>query len=179
MMRAVFPLLLLGLGLLLGTLSAQHMMETASGATPVAQSGWSEIRIEKSNWQSIYLVGHFLRRGQVPPPKGTRFFVRSFDDDGNSLRGDCLVSVEGKIPTSRWWFVSAAAGSGRTTFDAAQAVRETSGDTNIGLSVSPVPGNWLVPPGNGAYELQLVLLGVDNAVDASPPVLPRVKRLWC
>jgi hypothetical protein len=177
MMRAVYPLVMLALGLVLGTLSAQHMMETASGATPIAKTGWNEIRIAKDRWQSIYLVGHFLRRGQVPPPKGTRFFVRSFDDDGNSLRGDCLVTVEGKIPESRWWFVSAASGSARATLDAAQAIRETTGDTNISLSVSPVPGNWLVPPASGSYELQLVLLGVDDTTEA--PALPRVKRLWC
>jgi hypothetical protein len=177
MMRAVFPLLLLGLGLVLGLLSAQYMMETASGAIPVAQSGWNEIRIEKSRWKSIYLVGHFLRRGQVPPPRGTRFFARGLDDDGNSLRGDCMVSVEGKLPDSRWWFVSAATGSNRTTLDAGQAVRETNGETNIALSVAPVPGNWLVPPGGGAYELQLVLLGVSDEAEA--PALPRVKRLWC
>ncbi len=179
MMRAVFPVILLGLGLVLGLLSAQYMMETASGATPVAQSGWNEIRIEKGRWQSIYLVGHFLRRGQVPPPRGTRFFARSLDDDGNSLRGDCQVSVEGKLPDSRWWFVSAASGTGRTTLDAGQAVRETTGETNIALSVSPVSGNWLVPPGSGAYELQLVLLGVSDERDAAAPALPRVKRLWC
>jgi hypothetical protein len=177
MMRAVLPLIMLALGLLLGTLSAQHMMETASGATPIPQTGWSEIRIAKDRWQSVYLVGHFLRRGQVPPPKGTRFFVRSLDDDGNSLRGDCLVTLEGKIPQSRWWFVSAASGGNRATLDAAQAIRETTGETNISLSVSPVPGNWLVPPGGGAYELQLVLLGLDDATEA--PALPRVKRLWC
>jgi hypothetical protein len=179
MMRAVFPLILLGLGLLLGTLSAQYMMETASGATPVGQSGWNEIRIDKGRWQTIYLVGHFLRRGQVPPPKGTRFFARNLDDDGNSLRGDCLVTVEGQLPPSRWWFVSASAASTRTTFDAAQAVRETSGETNIAVSVSPVPGNWLAPPGGGAYELQLVLLGVADDATATALALPRVKRLWC
>lgn len=178
MQRAVLPIILLAIGLLLGALSAQHMMETASGATPVGTSGWSEIHIDKNRWQSIYLVGHFLRRGQVPPPKGTRFFVRSLDDDGNSLRGDCLVTLEGKLPPSRWWFVSAATGNERTTLDAAQAIRETSGDTNISLSVSPVPGNWLVPPGASSYELQLVLLGVDTTTDETP-VLPRVKRLWC
>jgi hypothetical protein len=49
----------------------------------------------------------------------------------------------------------------------------------VSLSVSPVPGNWLVPPSSGAYELQLVLLGLTDDVAGATPLLPHVKRLWC
>jgi hypothetical protein len=179
MNRAIIPLIMLAIGLGLGVLSAQYMMENASIAAPVANTGWKEIRAGNQDLQSTYLAGHFLRRGQLPPPKGTRFFVRSEDDDGNSLRGDCLVTMEGAFPVSRWWFVSALSGSARTSLDASQAIRETSGETSVSLSVSPVPGNWLVPPSSGAYELQLVLLGVSDDVAGATPLLPHVKRLWC
>jgi hypothetical protein len=176
MNRIVAPLVLLVTAVALGLLSAQYMMENASVAVPIANSKWTEIRVGGEDLQSSYLAGHFLRRGQVPPPKGTRFYVRNADDDGNRLRGDCVVALEGRMPAARWWFVSAASSTGRKTLDAAQAIREASGDIAISLSVSPVAGNWLIPADDGNYDLQLVLLGVD---DGAPPVLPSVKRLWC
>jgi hypothetical protein len=176
MNRTVAPLVLLVSGVVLGLLSARYMMENASVAIPIANSKWTEIRVGGEDLQSSYLAGHFLRRGQVPPPKATRFYVRNVDDDGNSLRGDCVVTVEGQMPTARWWFVSAASSGGRKTLDAAQVIREASGDFAISLSVSPVAGNWLVPADGGNYDLQLVLLGVE---DGAQPVLPSVKRLWC
>jgi hypothetical protein len=179
MKRALAPLIMLSIGLGLGLLSAQYMMENASVASPVANSGWKEIQLADDSLKSSYLAGHFLRRGELPPPRGTRFFVRDSDDDGNSLRGDCLVTLEGKLPLSRWWFVSAASGVARSSLDVSQTVRETSGETAISLSIAPVPGNWLVPPSSGGYELRLVLLGIDDAPASPVPPLPRVKRLWC
>jgi hypothetical protein len=179
MNRAIIPSIMLIIGLGLGLLSAQYMMEHASVAAPVANSGWKEIRAGNQDLKSTYLAGHFLRRGQLPPLKGTRFFVRTEDDDGQSLRGDCLVTIEGKFPSARWWFVSASSGTARTSYDAAQAVRETTGDTAVSLSVSPTPGNWLAPPTGGGYELQLVLFGLTDDAVGFVPVLPHVKRLWC
>jgi hypothetical protein len=176
MKRMIAPLSLLVAGVALGLLSAQYLMENANIAAPVVNSKWSEIRIGAETLQSSYLAGHFLRKGQVPPLKGSRLFVRSTDDDGNSLRGDCVVTLEGRIPPSRWWFVSATSGSGRTTLDAAQVVGEATGEVAISISLSPVAGNWFIPADGGAYELQLVLLGSD---DTAPLALPLVKRLWC
>ncbi len=176
MKRFIVPSCLLVAGVALGLLSAQYLMENASVAAPVANSNWSEIQIGGETLQSSYQAGHFLRRGQVPPPKGTRFFVRSVDEEGNSLRGDCLVTLEGRIPPARWWFISTASNGGRATLDAAQAIRETSGDIAVSVSMSPVAGNWLVPKGSGAYQLQLVLMGAE---DETVLTLPTVKRLWC
>jgi hypothetical protein len=179
MNRAIIPLILLCAGLVLGLLSAQYMMEHATLEAPIANSGWKEIRAGNQDLKSTYLAGHFLRRGQLPPPKGSRFFVRTADDDGNGLRGDCVVTVSGTFPVARWWFVSASSGKGRTSLDAAEAIRETSGETMLSLSMSPVPGNWLIPPSGGAYELQLVLFGLTEDAAGYVPPLPRVKRLGC
>jgi hypothetical protein len=179
MKRSMMPLAMLAAGLGLGLLSGNYMLQITNTATPVGSSGWNELRIDGDDLRSTYMTGHFLVQGQVPPPKGARFLTRSVDDDGQSLRGDCVVSVEGKIPAGRWWFVGAESGRLRNTIDASQAVRETSGDVSIAVSTSPTPGNWLVPPNGGSYELQLVLLGVDNTEPLAAGLLPRVRRLWC
>jgi hypothetical protein len=179
MKRLLYPLVVLMLGAFLGGLSAQYMMENASVASVVSGTGWKEIRVEGDTLDSTYQTAHFLSRGQIPPPRDSRFFVRSLDDDGNSLRADCVVNMEGKLPTARWWFVSASTTDGRTSLDAAQSVREMNGDVNISISQTPTPGNWLVPPQGGAYELRLVILGASAAEPNDTLVLPRVKRLWC
>jgi hypothetical protein len=174
----ITPLLLIA-GLSFGLLSARYMMENASVAAPVADGKWMEIKTNSNDLKSIYLTGHFLRRGQVPPLKGSRFFVRTLDDEGNSLRGDCVVTLEGQVPDARWWFVSAESPSKRTALDAGEAVREATGDYTISIAGSPVPGNWLLPPTSGTYTLSLVLLDVPPETAADVLTLPAVKRLWC
>lgn len=166
-------------GLTFGLLSARYMMENFSMAAPIAGGQWLEIKPDGDSLDSPYLSGHFLRRGEVPPLKGSRFFVRQLDDEGNILRGDCVVALEGKMPDARWWFVSADAKGKRTALDAGEAVREASGNYTVSISDSPVPGNWLVPPTTGAYALTLVLLDVASDASGPTPPLPTVKRLWC
>jgi hypothetical protein len=179
MKNFVIPFILLLAGAILGLLSAQYLMERTNVSAQIGSTGWTEVRPGGDDLKSTYLSGHFLSRGQVPPPKGTRFFARTSDDEGNSLRGDCLVTMEGKIPPVRWWLASATTSGARSTIDAGQAIREMSGETAVSISISPVPGNWMIPPSDGAYELQLMLLGVDGAAADAAPVLPKVRRLWC
>lgn len=179
MRRFFITSLMLLAGLSFGLLSARYMMENMSMAAPVAGSKWTEVKPDGDDLNSLYLAGHFLRRGEVPPLKGSRFFVRQLDDDGNILRGDCVVTLEGKMPDARWWFVSTDVRSTRTALDAGEAVREASGNYTISISTNPVPGNWLVPPTTSAYALTLVLLDAVTGADATAPTLPTVKRLWC
>jgi hypothetical protein len=166
-------------GLSFGLLSARYMMENISVASPMAGGKWMEVKPDGDSLNSLYLSGHFLRRGEVPPIKGSRFFVRELDDEGNSLRGDCVVNFEGKMPDARWWFVSADVAGIRTALDAGEAVREASGNYAISISDSPVPGNWLVPPTKGTYAITLVLLDAATPASGTAMTLPSVKRMWC
>jgi hypothetical protein len=176
MLRLFLNLSMLLAGLVFGVLSARYMMDRVTVSAQAGAGKWTEISLAGDTLSGTYLAGHFLRRGQVPPPNGVRYFVRDTDDEGNLLRGDCVVSLEGSVPASRWWFVSVDDGSTRKGLDAGQVVREGDGQINISVSISPVPGNWLVPPSTGRFELQLILQGVfgDPALK-----LPGVKRLWC
>ena len=179
MKRPLLPLIMLATGTILGVLSAARLLDGQAEATSADANAWQEWRGGGDDLRNTYFTGHFLSQGQVPPPKGTRLLVRSTDDEGQTLRGSCVISVEGKLPAARWWFVAATSGRQRVTLDAAQAVREADGSTVIAVASAPTPGNWLVPPGDGAYELQLVLLGVDDTAALAPGSLPRVRKLWC
>jgi hypothetical protein len=179
MQRVLFPALLLCAGLALGLLSARYLIGAESVAKPIAASGWRELSLPEDGLAATYVAAHFLQRGSVPPPRGVRLFTRTVDDDGNSLRGDCVVKLEGAVPPARWWFVAAQSGDARRMLDAGQAVREANGEVGISISTLPTPGNWLIPAGGGAYELQLVLISPTDVADAAAPPLPGVKRLWC
>lgn len=179
MRKLLITCLMLLAGLGFGLLSARYMMENMSMAVPVGSGNWTEIKPDSDDLNGLYLSGHFLRRGEVPPLKGSRFFVRQVDDEGNTLRGDCVVAIEGKTPDARWWFVSADAGGTRKALDAGEVVREASGNFTISISDNPVPGNWLVPPTTGAYSISLVWLDTATDGTAASMAMPAVKRLWC
>lgn len=166
-------------GLAFGWLSAKHMLGRVALAAPVANSGWNEIRIGGDSLSTLYRTGHFLARGQVPPPADVRMFTRDTDDEGNTLRGDCVVLVAGKLAASRWWFVGAENAGGIATLSAGHVVREADGEVNVSISRRPTAGNWLVPLSDGSYVLQFI---VHDAADDGAELalhLPTVKRLWC
>jgi hypothetical protein len=179
MKRLLLPITLLTVGLCLGLLSARYLMDTAQVSVAITGSAWREIQVGGDALSDTYATAHFLRRGEVPPPRATRIFVRDSDEDGNSLRGDCVVQIEGNVPAARWWFVAADNDSQRRTLDAAQTVRDTAGSFSMSIATTPVPGNWLVPPSSGGYVLQLVLIGTDDTPGTTALPLPTVKRLWC
>jgi hypothetical protein len=178
MMRFLTPPVLLLAGAVLGLLSAAQMMENASISKPVGTSKWTEVNAESDDLSGLYRAGHFLKRGQLPPPKGARFFVRSVDDEGNSLRGDCVVTIEGKVPAARWWFLNSSSLTVSTGIDASEVVREANGTFNISVSSNPVSGNWFIPATGGTYDLQFVLLSISDE-DFATTALPAVKRLSC
>ena len=165
-------------GLALGWLSARFMMQSAAGAGSTTQNGWAEVHLTGEGLGPTYEAGYYLWRGKVPPPKNVRLFRRNIDDEGNSLRGDCAIMVEGEIPSARWWVVNTEGAGESGAISAGSAIRESSGEIAIAVSRNPMPGNWLRPGDAGAYALQLVLHDAGVVAD-EPLVLPHVKRLWC
>ena len=179
MTRSFLPLVMLIVGALLGVLSAGRMLDGQAQPIPGEPNGWREWRGGEDSLRNTYSIGHYLSKGQIPPPKGVRYFVRNTDDEGQTLRGSCAISIEGKFPLSRWWFAAAVSGDERTTLDAGQAVRQADGTTVIAIASAPAQGNWLAPPNDATYELQFVLLGVDESAVPTPGGLPRVRKLGC
>ena len=165
-------------GVTLGWLSARFMMQNAAGAAGSDLAGWTEIRLTGDDLRPTYEAGYYLWRGKVLPPSNVRLFRRVTDDEGNTLRGDCAVQLEGKIPDARWWVVNLDGSGVSGAISAGTAIREMSGDAAITVSQSPVPGNWIKPGSSTAYALQLVLQDLTIAPDQTP-TLPSVKRLWC
>jgi hypothetical protein len=166
-------------GLVLGLVSAQTMMQRAADAQEGSVGNWNSVRIANDTSSGFYAASGFLRKGQLPPPRGARFYTRNLDDDGNALRGGCVVSIEGKMPEVRWWSVKIETASGIAALDAGDALREADGTLIISISKAPSSGNWLKAPDEGTYTLNLVMFDPAKPSKDASPALPLVKRLWC
>ena len=166
-------------GLVIGLLSAQMMMQRAADMQEGSVGNWHSVRITADTSTGFYAASSFLRKGQLPPPRGARFYTRNLDDDGNALRGGCVVSIEGKLPSVRWWSVKTQSASGTASLDAGEALREADGILVISISRAPSAGNWLKALDDSAYDLNLVIFDPVQASKAAAPPLPAVKRLWC
>jgi hypothetical protein len=179
MKKLVAALVSIIVGLVLGLVSAQTMMQRAADAQEGSVGNWHKVQIAADSSSGFYAASSFLRRGQLPPPRGARFYTRTLDDDGNALRGGCVVSIEGKMPDVRWWSIKVQASSGDASLDAAGALREADGLLVVSVSHAPSSGNWLMAPDDGAYALNLVIFDPAQPAKGAAPPLPAIKRLWC
>ena len=148
------------LGLVIGTVSAVNGL-SAVGLKAVADSPrWSEWQLASNDRFLIYGLGHFLSVGQLPPSKSAHMFVRDADEDGNSLRSDCVYVLQGTPSKARWWTISVATGSAlsaQSELTAGEAVVANDGVLSVVISSRPLPGNWIVPPSTSTYSVHYVL----------------------
>lgn len=167
------------LGLVLGLGSAMQSLD-GWGMQPVADNvGWKEWRLSVNDRLQPYAMGHFLASGSVPTPISTHYFVRDVDDDGNPLRGDCNFTIEGPAISARWWSLSIQ-NIKETTAQSILSAGKTILDSNMQLqatiSLHPVPGNWLQPPGSGTFTLGYVVSEPEKGEILN---LPHVKKGSC
>jgi hypothetical protein len=168
--------ILVGLGL--GVYSGMQALESTGLEKVSGNGGWQEWRLGENDRSLPYALGHFLSAGQVPPPRDARYFVRSLDDDGNALTGDCVFKIEGPEIASRWW--SLRAGENATSIlTAGQALVSDMGQLNVMLSPHPMPGNWILPPSSTRYTLTYVINQPAPSKNGAGLILPSVKKAGC
>jgi hypothetical protein len=170
-----FSTLFILLGIIFGWASAMQGLNSAGLQSVKNGNGWQEWQVSGHDRMLPYSLGHFLGEGQLPPPKSVRYYQRSVDDDGNTLRGDCAFLIEGKIPPARWWSI-AAGRSQNASLSAGLAVLEKNNNFKAVASRLPASGNWIVPEDQSSYTLTYVLSEVASDVAVE---LPHVKKMGC
>lgn len=167
------------IGLALGLASAIYSLD-GFGLKPAAENaGWQEWRFSADDRLQPYALGHFQSAGKVPTPSSTHYFTRNMDDDGNSLRGDCVFVLSGPTIPSRWWSLSAGDASELTrsaVLSAGRAILNADGDLEVNIARQPMPGNWVRPDSSGTYNLIYV---VSEPAQNAKLVLPNVKKGGC
>jgi hypothetical protein len=166
-------------GIAIGLASGIYALD-GFGLKPAAEnSGWQEWRFAPKDQLQPYALGHFLSAGKVPTPSTTHYYTRNVDDDGNSLRGDCVFVLAGEAMPSRWWSITAGDANGVTAkavLSAGSAVLNIDGKLTANIARQPMPGNWIKPDSSGTYNLIYVISEPEK--DAKI-VLPTVKKGGC
>jgi hypothetical protein len=177
--RLSFSAVALLAGVLLGVITAMNALGSV-GLKPIGpKSKWFEWQLNGASTALVYSLGHFLADGQLPPPKSARYFVRNIDEDGNSLRADCVYVVEGKIAPARWWTMSVApsgTAAPKSELSAGEAVLSQDNNLKVIISARPAPGNWIVPEGNGGVSLHFI---VNEPVLGQDVALPTITKSGC
>jgi hypothetical protein len=161
-----------------GWLSARVMLERAAVPAEAAASGWQEVRHQSESVKATYETSFYLDRGQLPPPQHVRQFVRTRDEDGNSLRADCATRVEGRPPSARWWQINAESKRETRVLTSGAIVREPSGLYAVTISNLVSPGNWLEVGNTDDYVMRIIVHDAAGEEDAAVE-LPTVRRLGC
>ena len=176
-MRGFLHLVLaLAIGAFAGWISARSMIENLPLKAVAGIDSWREYN-GADELLLPYAVGHFSSRGELPPPNVARYFHRTVDDDGNSLRGECIYEVKGRLLPARWWSMAIANPRGeRSVIAAGDVMRESDGSLILSLAPFPVPGNRLTsPPGSQLTFSYVIQPDTPDAPVASLPALRKVR----
>ncbi len=181
MRKIVSAALAIGSGVAIGLGSALTYLGSAGLSAVLDNPNWVEADVSTETTALPYALGHYLLEGVMPPPNSLRQFTRSRDEDGNTLRGDCVFVLEGNISTARWWTVAATNSNGtalnaQSVLAAGQALSSADGRFKISFASSPVAGNWIKVP-SSAYTLAITL---HDATDEEESLkLPTIRRGNC
>lgn len=113
-----------------------------------------------------YTRGHITREAalQLGRSEGLQF-VATTDSDGAPLDLACAYRIDGRVPVSTFWTLSAvdagwinlaAPGTG-AALRSSEIVRQPDGAVRIHVGMRLRPSNWLELAGTGAFSLVLTL----------------------
>lgn len=192
MLKSVFlTLLAVCVALVGGAGSAWLALERDFGFGAVAIGSWAASPDYGTPEAGPYSRARFSRETDLAlgRAEGLVFTARR-DADGEILQRRCAYRMEGSLPPTRFWTLSArdadnaviAIDGGRAPALHSQALlRRPDNSVAISISGHPAPGNWLALGGAGPFSLVLTLY--DTAVASSSRIveveLPRIVREGC
>jgi hypothetical protein len=194
-MRTLLEVIMLFVvALLIGTGTAQYMIERGSPLTTEKVGPWASWISEGNPNADHYTKAHLASSGRLPLTSTTaRYFLARTDSKGYDLTSDCEYLVEGSGINARWWSLALYDDRGsvienpseRYSFNSDEAIRRSDGTFRISLASSARPENWL-PSGTGWRRLVLLLRvygsrDTDSSGIGQIPAdrLPRIERVAC
>jgi len=182
-------------GLSLGGLSALWMSGLIG---PNKGEGLRDVNVE--NWRSDWSIGssaadgytraRVARFGLLGLAKSEAvYFIRSVDEDGVPLRGDCSYTLRGGSQDAHWWSITLYDQDSRLPMneDGALSIDATQvkGAENWTATLSPwaqSSGHWLSSRGAETFDLTLRLYKPSQAVLEKPEAAlnpPSVRLIKC
>lgn len=166
-------------------------LNASEGIGAVHIGDWTAFPDVGTPHADTYSKARFAREGGLALGRAEGIvFVANRDSGGAQLRRECAYSIEGSIPTSRFWTLYAA-DSQRIVLPPAirrvpalhsyEMLRTMDGAIRISIGAQPAPGNWLGITGTG--PMQIVLTLYDTPASTAARVfeieLPQVLRTGC
>lgn len=117
-------------------------------------------------------------------------FSAQRDSEGDTLRRECRYSIEGPVPTARFWTLYAADPSGGVVeagtrrsgaLHSYQLTRQADNSIVVSAGRHPAPGNWLALSGQGPMTLVLTFFDtpISSSTGASDIILPSIVKAGC
>lgn len=138
-----------------------------------------------------YSKARFAREGglSLGRAEGIAFSAQR-DSAGALLRRDCSYTIEGPIPSARFWTLYAADAQRIVlpptirrvpALHSMEMLRTVDGAISITIGRHPAPGNWLGVTGDGPMQLVLTLYDTPTATAARVMEieLPQVLKAGC
>lgn len=159
--------------------------------------GWSSDWSIGSENANPYVRARVARNGLMGLRKEEAvYFLKTEDDDGETLTEACTYRVSGDTYPARWWSITLYDAEnrlpmnedGRLSYDQTQAARESDGQTQtwafqVSANAPETEGTpWVSSKSGGNFDLTLRLYQPSDALLEDPEgtlIPPRIKRLSC
>lgn len=177
-------------GVLLGLIAARAALDLEVGFNRLRYGPWiGSSRLGGIN-ADPYTKAALVRSGELPlgGGEGLTFFAER-DSAGRQLSSQCSYRIEGEMPPSRYWTITASSKDGqllenparRHGFTSSEIVRSNDGRIIITASATPQAGNWLPLSGNQPLRLTLRLYDTPlaNETGGVVPAWPNIDRRHC
>jgi hypothetical protein len=192
MLRTVlFTAIVLALAIGGGAGSVWMALNASEGIGAVQIGDWTAFPDVGTPHADTYSKARFAREGGLSLGRAEGIaFVAPRDSSGALLRRECSYTIEGSIPSSRFWTLYAA-DSDRLVLPPVirrvpalhsyEMLRTSDGAIRITIGPEPAPGNWLGVTGTGTMQLVLTLYDTPAATAARvfEIELPQVLRVGC
>ncbi len=185
MSQTTTKLFLLLCGLIGGWASAMFFIDDLGSASASTNGNWRMWNLGAGSSSNPYAVAHFLLAGQVPPAQSLfLIYTSTRDDEGNTLRSECVYTVSSGSLPARWWSLSIGPSdipdaSSVPVITSDQIVRGQDGSMSVAVARHPIPGNWVRPAHDGNIEIQLLVSNDGGSQEVSNLKLPSVQRVGC
>lgn len=150
-------------------------------------TAWPDIGAPSPN---PYTRSHIAREAalQLGRSEGLQF-VANVDSDGEALDLSCSYRLDGHVPVSTFWTLSAvdsdwvnlAASDADATLRSSEIVRTGSGALRIHVGKALRPSNWLELTGSGSFSLVLTLYDTTalSGFGSGDTTMPSITREDC
>jgi hypothetical protein len=172
-------------GVVGGWASALSFIDSV-GSMPAGTTGnWRVWDLASGTSSNPYARAHFLFEGRVPPAQPLfQVYTNSRDDEGSTLRANCIYKIAAKDLESRWWSLSVGPldnldNESSAVVTSEDVVRNPDRTVNVAMARYPVAGNWIRPAADGSIVLQMVVSNAGGPEAPGDVTLPSVQRMSC